>query len=234
MPSVRAPRDVLAELVEPRGRTVVDVGCGDGGLVRWLAARGAHAIGVDVESEALARARAVRPVSDERYEPGTAQGLPLPDGCADAVVFVHSLHHVPGDALDRALLEAARVLVSGGALYVQEPLAEGPHFDLMRPVDDETAVRSAAQAALARVPADVLRHEREERFDAEVHYGSFDAFRDRIVLADAARAVFFAAHEDDLRARFAAAVEPGANGSIRLRQPMKVDLLRHPASAAAG
>ena len=49
--------DVLAELVPLSGRTVVDVGCGDGAFVRRLRAAGADALGVDIDV-----ARAWKPI----------------------------------------------------------------------------------------------------------------------------------------------------------------------------
>src|SRR5262245_29132691 len=137
MAPTRSPRDVLDEVLDevpPDGSPlIVDVGCGDGSLVRHLARRGAHAVGVEVGAEPLARARAHDTVADERYEQAGAQALPLDDGVADAVVFSNSLHHVPGELLDTALAEAARVLRPGGLVYVQEPVAEGAYFELLRP-----------------------------------------------------------------------------------------------------
>lgn len=47
--------------------------------------------------------------------------------------------------MDRSLAEAARVIRPGGLLIVMEPLAEGGFFDALRIVEDETAVRVAAQ-----------------------------------------------------------------------------------------
>src|ERR671922_919214 len=103
MPPARSPRDVLDEILPAGDTVVVDVGCGDGALVRHLARRGSRAIGVEVGDEPLARARAHEPVGGERYEQAAAQALPLEDGVADAVVFANSLHHVPGEFLDAAL-----------------------------------------------------------------------------------------------------------------------------------
>jgi SAM-dependent methyltransferase len=228
VPATRSPRDVLAETLPDGAPVVVDVGCGDGALVRWLARRGARAIGVEVGPEPLARGRAREPVADERYEQAGAQDLPLADGAADAVLFMNSLHHVPGDLLDAALAEAARVLRPGGLAYVQEPLPEGAYFELLRPIDDETEVRAAAHAAIGRAAGHGLEHEREIRFDTDVVHDGFDAFRDRVILADAARAAAFEGMEDELRARFEGAAERVADG-YRFVQPMRVDVLRRPA-----
>jgi SAM-dependent methyltransferase len=194
------PRELLRELVSLQGATVVDVGCGDGELVRWLAGQGEHAIGVEVGEEPLARARAAARVADERYEQGGAEGLPLPDASADAATLIQSLHHVPVELMDQALEEVARVLRPGGLAFVQEPLAEGDQFEVLLPLDDET-------------------------FDLRVRHASFEALRDRILLNDAARTERFPAVEDELRARFARLATPEDGGFV-LVQPTKVDLLR--------
>ena len=140
MTTVRTTLDVLDEVIAPAGRTIVDVGCGDGALVRALANQGARMIGVEISAGQLEGARAHPPVADERYVEGTGQALPLADDSADAVVFLQSLHHVPEEHMDAALAEAARV---APLVYVQEPLAQGPFFDLVALVDDETRVRGA-------------------------------------------------------------------------------------------
>src|SRR3954468_4299118 len=90
-PPTRSPRAVLDELLPAGAPVVVDVGCGDGALVRHLARRGARPIGVEGGEEPLRRARAHEPAGAERYERGVAQALPLEDASADAVVFANSL-----------------------------------------------------------------------------------------------------------------------------------------------
>jgi SAM-dependent methyltransferase len=211
---IRRDIDVLAELVELRGRDVVDVGCGDGSLVRALAARGARAVGVEVSEEAVARAQD----GENRYLVGGAAALPLDDASMDACVLMRSLHHVPREAMAAALEECARVLRPGGAAYVAEPLYRGEFNALVALVDDEREVRALAQAAIAATAA--LRHERTVEYDAPLRLDSFDAFRARVVSADPARAERFAAREPELRARFAALREDTS--------PMRTDLLRRP------
>ena len=194
MAAVRTTLDVLDEVLAPSGRAIVDVGCGDGALVRALANQGARMTGIDVSAGQLERARAHPPVADERYLEGSGQSLPLDDDAADAVVFLQSLHHVPPEHMDAALTEAARV---APLVYVQEPLAQGPFFDLVALVDDETRVRALAQEAIARSGLSV---ERELRFDVPVRIRGIDDLRERIVGADPSRAEAFAAREDELRA----------------------------------
>lgn len=221
----REPVEVLLDTLPAGTRDIVDVGCGQGGLVRRLARRGARVVGVEVAEEPLARARAHAPAADERYVQAGGEALPLPDAGADAVLFINSLHHVPADAMDAALAEAARVLRAGGVLYVQEPLAEGPYHELIRPIDDETAVRAAARAAIARATSNGLAHEREIVFDAPVVHADFAGFRDRVVLADAQRTAAFDRLQDEVRERFHATAER-VDGGFRFRQPMRVDVLR--------
>jgi SAM-dependent methyltransferase len=222
------PRALLAELVPLQGATVIDVGCGDGDLVRWLAEQGAHAIGVEIGEEPLARARAAPRVADERYEQGGGEALPLPDASADAATFIQSLHHVPVELMDQALAEVARVLRPGGLAFVQEPLAEGEQFEVLLPLDDETRVRGEAQAALARLP-DGLEVARTVTFDLRARHASFAALCDRVLTNDATRAARFPAVEDELRARFERLATPEDGGFV-LRQPTKVHLLRRTGS----
>jgi SAM-dependent methyltransferase len=208
----RTDVDVLAELVPLHGREVVDVGCGNGALVRALAARGASVTGVEVSSEAVARADD----GEHRFVLGSADALPFGDASLDVCVLMRSLHHVPRARMGAALEECARVLRPGGVAYVAEPLYRGEFNALIALVDDEREVRALAQAAIASTTA--LARERTVEYDAPLRLESFDAFRRMVVSADPTRAERFAARDAELRARFAALAEDTS--------PMRADLLR--------
>jgi ubiquinone/menaquinone biosynthesis C-methylase UbiE len=64
--------------------------------------------------------------SKVRFVDGTAEALPLPDGSADALWSIASVHHWPD--LDRGLSEAARVLRPGGRFaFVERQVAPNAH-----------------------------------------------------------------------------------------------------------
>jgi len=151
---------VLRDRLPLEGARIADIGCGDGGLVRAMARGGAWVVGIDPGPQQLARARAAEaagaPENREAYVCALGEALPLPGACLDALVYFNALHHVPIAVQQAALAEAARVLRPGGLLYVQEPLAEGDYFELMRPIEDETEVRARAYEALQAAALDDL------------------------------------------------------------------------------
>lgn len=216
--------DVIVETLALEGKRVIDVGCGDGSLVRHMAKRGAHVLGVECSARQLAKARAGNQVSDERIVEGVGQALPAENGSADVVVFFNSLHHVPGEVLVQALEEAARVLVPGGVVYVSEPLADGLFYQTCRPIDDEAEVRAAAYQALQSCRE--LEMAEEFRYLHTVVLKDYEAFRDRVVSANVEREDRFAALDGEMRALFAKNGRFNADGALEFDQPMRVNLLR--------
>jgi SAM-dependent methyltransferase len=220
--------DLLDRMIEVRDRDVLDVGCGEGWLVRRLGEHGARAVGVDPLAVALERARAQEPdAPGERYLEAGAEELPLPDRSFDAVVFFNSLHHVPEDRMDAALAEAARVLRSGGLLYVQEPVAEGEFFELGRPVEDETHVRAAAQAALGRaLGGGALEEVSRRELMLTIRLESFEAWRRMMTGVDPTRGPAVDALEESLRAAFDRFGHPAPAGGRAFHQPVSVAVAR--------
>jgi ubiquinone/menaquinone biosynthesis C-methylase UbiE len=120
---------------EPRGANVLDVGCGDAGVLIAFAEAGAHGSGVEPDASSLERAR----VRAEEHEVtvdlrrGFAEALPFPDHAFDLVVLDNVLEHV--ESREGALSEIRRVLRPGGLLYLVTPkpfalhsLWSDPHY----------------------------------------------------------------------------------------------------------
>jgi len=104
------------------GRRVLDVGCGDGGVLRDLLRYGARAEdlrGVDLLAERVQRARELTPGA--RIEVGDAQALPYEDGSFDLVLgFTLLSSVVDGDARRRVTGEMARVTKPGGLVVLYD------------------------------------------------------------------------------------------------------------------
>jgi SAM-dependent methyltransferase len=98
---------------------LLDVGCGVGHLLQWLARHTAPAQshGVDLSLNSLRSARAG---GTPRLCCADAAALPYADASFDAVVCNGSAHHLPD--LSAALRELRRVLRPGGRLVLFEPV----------------------------------------------------------------------------------------------------------------
>ena len=217
---------VLRDRLPLEGARIADVGCGDGGLARVMARAGAWVVGFDPGARQLARARAAEPAGEEAYVSALGESLPLPDGCLDALVYFNALHHVPAAEQQAALAEAARVLRPGGLLYVQEPLAEGDYFELMRPIEDETEVRAGAYAALKAAAAGADLAELEEFvYRAPFRVKSVEAFLQGLTAVDPARRRAVDAAKESLRRGFLAAAEQ-RDDAFWFEIPSRLNLLR--------
>lgn len=207
------------------GIRILDVGCGSGGLARLLAEEGAEVTGIDPNPQALTAARTLVPAA--RFEAASAEALPFEDAAFDVVLVVNALHHVPLHAMDRALAEAGRVARPGGWLIVLEPLAAGNFFQALRVVEDETAVRLAAQNALARaIESNRLRLEKTTSYVRREVFADVTQFFARIVAIDPAREATIQANREAANAAALAAAQRDKDGRLVFDQPIKADLLR--------
>ena len=221
----RNHQDVMSDLLPLPGARTLDVGCGNGRITRLIAAAGAEVVGIDPGRSQIEAAAAVPAVNGERYVLGAAEHLPVVDGAADIAFFFNSLHHVPVAAMDAALDEAKRALEAKGWLFVAEPLAEGPQFELQKPYNDETEVRARAYAAIGRAGTRGFVALSESRYVADGKHASFESYRENSVSISPARAKIFAEREDEIRARFETYGEQRDDG-WHFESPIRVNVLR--------
>lgn len=98
--------------------TVVDIGGGFGRLTKWLMGH-SHKVYL-VEPSAKMRQAAKKYLAKYprvSIRPGKAEDSNLPKACADLVMMVRVLHHLPESA--PALAEANRILKPGGLLVLE-------------------------------------------------------------------------------------------------------------------
>lgn len=219
--------EALIDSLDLSGKTVLDIGCGDGSLVRLIAEQGAAVMGIDPNAGQIAAARAKAKIGTETFQEGVAENLPAKDGSVDVVVFSNSLHHVPVVHMESAVAEAARVLKPDGILYVAEPLAEGPRFELSRQLEDETAVRKRVVEILNTAQRWGLEEERRFYHATEFNYGAFEDFTTHAIKVAPERAGRIAAKEVELRDAFLRIGKKASDGNGWVfEQPHRVNILR--------
>jgi len=211
-------------LKETGARDVLDVGCGRGALARRLVGEGPAVTGIDPAPDAIAAAQ--ESVPEARFSVAGAEALPFDPGSFDACVFLNSLHHVPVSLMGQALHEALRVLRPGGEVIVVEPLAEGPFFEVMRPVEDETEIRRAAMAAIdAAMASGMATGPAPITWARPTQVADTAAFIDTLARVDPARRAVAEAQRERLADLFARHATEGPKGP-ELCQPLRLWRLR--------
>jgi 2-polyprenyl-3-methyl-5-hydroxy-6-metoxy-1,4-benzoquinol methylase len=96
-------------------RRALDVGCGDGLLVRALAARCRNVVGLDVSHHMVAEARGLVTASNVSFVAADLLHAPFKAAAFDLIASVTAIHHMP---FEPALLRMAELLSPGGVLVV--------------------------------------------------------------------------------------------------------------------
>lgn len=164
MKRIENDMDIITSLLAVNGKSIIDVGCGTGDLVRKLTEAGAIVSGIDT-ADMIMKANEFPTAGNETYLEGGGEALPLPGVSADVILFIASFHHVPETQMDHALAEARRVLKPGGIAVIVEPVATpGSYTELIRLVEDEELIQKLALEAINRAADSVFMLETEEKF----------------------------------------------------------------------
>lgn len=101
------------------GKRVLDVACGEGYGSHLLAGNATSVVGIDLDVDAVAHARAKYNLTNLEFRHGNCTELPLPDASIDLAVSFETLeHHAEHDAM---LSELRRVLAPDGVLLISTP-----------------------------------------------------------------------------------------------------------------
>ena len=113
-------KDLVLQVGDLGGKSVLDVGCGTGTLSIMIKQRypAGDVVGLDGDPQILeiARSKAKDRKVDIRFEQGMSFDLPFPDASFDAVITSMMLHHLERDDKQKTAREIFRVLRSGGWL----------------------------------------------------------------------------------------------------------------------
>jgi ubiquinone/menaquinone biosynthesis C-methylase UbiE len=120
-------REAFFELLPQPNERTIEIGCGEGRVVRDLKERGHYVVGVDSAPALLAAAEALDPSGD--YVLADAAQLPFEDGSFDLAVAYNSL--MDFDDMPTAVCEAWRVLRPGShfCICVTHPVNDAGRFE---------------------------------------------------------------------------------------------------------
>ncbi len=104
----------IAKMIGGRKR-ILDVGCGDGTLARFLGAADHTVLGLDPSTVAIERANAQNTCDNVAFAQAAFESYDFGGQVFDAVVFVASLHHMD---MAEALAKAKTLLEENGVLIV--------------------------------------------------------------------------------------------------------------------
>jgi SAM-dependent methyltransferase len=116
----RALHARLLDALRPVHGTVLDAGCGTGGLLAVLRQRRPDLATIGLDFDPSAARQAVHKAGEKRIVVGSINALPFADASFDAAIAADVLCHAAVEPMP-ALGELRRVLRPGGALVVNMP-----------------------------------------------------------------------------------------------------------------
>src|SRR3989344_3762249 len=152
--------NLLRVLGDVKGKSVLDVACGQGFFSRALASEGAHVTAADIAPELIAIAKKLGPASIT-YLVAPASRMPLPDSSFDAAVCVLALQNIKD--LSGALAQVSHVLKQGGTFVI---VLNHPAFRIPR--HSEWGFDADASVQFRRID----RYLSESSYTIQMHPGS--------------------------------------------------------------
>ena len=217
--------EVIDQILNVSDLFLVDAGCGNLGLSKALAKRGARVLGIDpdpIQAEINNKADVTPNVG---FAETGAQSIPVENDSVDGVLFPYSLHHVPADLYQAVFDEVARVLKPDGFVYVMEPVASGDRNEVMRLFHDEAQVRAEAQIALDQLAIPLFKEVSVLHYEVPCKYESWEDFQAHYIGASYNTTSYTAEQvsAESVKEKF---LSLGQATDFAFQSPMKVTYLR--------
>lgn len=152
----------IFQIVEMKGKKVLEIGCGNGRISSLLAPKVDELVAIDPDKLRIDEARG-RDLGVE-FCVGSGEDLNFPNNVFDVIIFTLSLHHQNSV---QALNESKRVLKNGGSILVVEPLVEGEIEKLLSILINEDQAKHDAQKAIFESGLSI---DQSQTFTAKWHF----------------------------------------------------------------
>jgi len=138
------------------GKTVLEIGCGNGRITRDLAKLATKVVATDLDITVLHQAQQAI-TADHVDFLFTPDGYPdLPKNSFDVIIYTLSLHHIPTPDMVNNLLHSGQLLNATGKIVVIEPGDHGSFLDVKKRFGagsgDESREKTAAFKAMNHLP----------------------------------------------------------------------------------
>lgn len=218
--------EIFNALLPLDGKCILELGCGKAEYTRAIAAGGHNRRikATEVDQRQHEKNLLIDDLPNVTFMLAGAESIPEPDESFDIVMMFKSLHHVPGDLLDRAMQEIHRVLKPGGLAYISEPVYMGALNDIMRLFHDEKLVREKAFAALQHaVESNKFKLVDEIFFNSPVYFENFAEYDRKVLKVTHTEHRLSDATYTRVRDLFQQHMQPDG---AHFLAPMRVDLLQ--------
>ena len=217
---------ILKDLLPLSAAHVIELGCGNAEKTRILVRDGqvASILALEVDTIQHEKNLHIRDLPTVSFSLGGAEAIPAPDASCDIILMFKSLHHVPLDKMDQAMMELNRVLRPGGVAYLSEPVYAGEFNQILHLFHDEKRVREAAFAAIQRaVQEGAFELVVQRFFNTPAHFDSFAQFEEQILQVTHTQHQIAADLHERIRNAF---MRHKTVEGVNFHNPIRVDLLR--------
>jgi len=221
-------QEIWNELLDLDGKRIIEIGCGRAEITRLIATEGTGRSIVALEVDEIQHNlhRQITDLQNVEFIMAGAEDVPFPNDSFDVAFMFKSLHHVPLELMDQAIMEIARVLKHGGFAYISEPIFAGDFNDILKMFHNEEQVRLAAFKATKRaVDSGLFELASETFFNSPMHFDDFADFEQKILGVTHTNHQLSQELFETVKAKFESHMTPDVANFL---MPIRVDLLKVP------